>query len=104
MLLSPWRTRRNRSKLIFQLYRSETVRNSQRAVCAYAQDFLAEDPPSPPRFEEPQPQAEAAQEDAEHAEHAEQAEQAEQEEHEARTRNCDRPALSECDCRERIKV
>ncbi|OLP79064.1 COP9 signalosome complex subunit 8 [Symbiodinium microadriaticum] len=45
-------------------------------------DFLAEDPPSPPRFEEPQPQpqAEAAQEDAEHAE---QAEQAEQEEHEA---------------------
>ncbi|CAE7617230.1 CSN8 [Symbiodinium necroappetens] len=46
-------------------------------------DFLAEDPPSPPRFEEPQPQAEAAQEDAEHAEHAEQAEQAEQEEHEA---------------------
>ena len=91
MLLSPWRTRRNRSKLIFQLCRSETVRNSPRAVCAYAQDFLAEDPPSPPRFEEPQPQpqAEAAQEDAEHAE---QAEQAEQEEHEARTRNCDRPA------------
>ena len=49
------------------------------------QDFLAEDPPSPPRLEEPQPQAEAAQEHVdEHVdEHGD--EHAELAEHEACT-------------------